>query len=84
MEAIKFNIRNEKDAKKLPEEQSVHSIMLWCNNCLFVTEHIQTAVAFLSTMVKCPDENDWGKLKRVKKHLNGMQNSELRLTGSSI
>ena len=27
---------------------------------------IQTAVAFLSTMVKSPDEDDWGKFKSSK------------------
>ena len=28
---------------------------------------IQTAVAFLTTRVKGPDEDDWGKVKRVLK-----------------
>ncbi len=31
---------------------------------------IETAVAFLTTRVKTPDEDDWGKLKRVLKYLN--------------
>ena len=29
---------------------------------------IQTAVAFLSTRVKSPDEDNWGKLKWVVKY----------------
>ena len=32
-----------------------------------VRRDIQTAVAFLTTRVKRPDEDDWGKLKRVLK-----------------
>ena len=32
---------------------------------------IQTTVAFLATRVKKTDEDDWGKLKRVLKYLNG-------------
>ena len=32
---------------------------------------IQTAVSFLTTRVKSPDEDDWGKLKWVLKYLTG-------------
>jgi hypothetical protein len=32
---------------------------------------IQTAVSFLATRVKAPDEDDWGKLIRVLKYING-------------
>jgi hypothetical protein len=32
---------------------------------------IQTAVAFLTTRVRSPDEDDWGKLKRVLKYIRG-------------
>jgi hypothetical protein len=32
---------------------------------------IQTAVAFLTTRVKNPEEDDWDKLRRVLKYLNG-------------
>jgi hypothetical protein len=34
-------------------------------------QDIQIAVAFLTTRVKSPDEDDWEKLKRVLKYLNG-------------
>ncbi len=40
---------------------------------------IQTAVAFLTTRVKSPDIDDWGKLKRVLKYLNGTKYLKLRL-----
>lgn len=40
---------------------------------------IQTSVAFLTTRVKAPDEDDWGKLKRVLKYLKGTIDLGLRL-----
>ena len=44
----------------------------------------QTAVAFLTTRVKSPDEDDWGKLKRVLKYLNGTKYLKLRLTVDNL
>jgi hypothetical protein len=41
---------------------------------------IQTAVAFLTTRVKCPDKDDWGKLKRVLKYLNDTRYLKLKLS----
>lgn len=41
---------------------------------------IQTPVDFLTTRVKNLDEDDWGKLKRVLKYLNGTMTLDLRLT----
>jgi len=34
--------------------------------------------------VKNPDEDDWGKLKRVLKYLNGTRYLKLRLTVESM
>eukprot|EP00957_Ditylum_brightwellii_P061859 4694314-Ditylum_brightwellii.AAC.1 len=39
--------------------------------CKQARQGIQTAITFLSTRVKEPDEDDWKKLKRVLLHLNG-------------
>ena len=39
---------------------------------------IQTPVAFLTARVKWPDEDNWGKLKRVLKYMNWTQ--QLKLT----
>ena len=36
--------------------------------------NIETAAVFLSTRLKSPDEDDWGKLKRVIKYLNATKN----------
>jgi hypothetical protein len=44
-----------------------------------VRRDIQMAVAFLTTRVKSPDKDDWGKLKQVLKYLNGTKYLKLRL-----
>jgi hypothetical protein len=49
-----------------------------------VRRDIQTAVAFLTTRVKKPDEDDWGKLKRVLKYLMGMRHMRLRLSVNAL
>jgi hypothetical protein len=43
-------------------------------------QDIQAVVAFLTTRVKCPDEDDWGKLKQVLKYLNGTKYLRLNLS----
>ena len=40
---------------------------------------IQTPVAFLTTRVKKPDEDDWGKLRRLLKYLKGTKYMKLTL-----
>jgi hypothetical protein len=42
------------------------------------------AVAFLTTRVKSPDEDDWGKLMRVLKYLNRTKYLKLRLTEDNL
>ena len=66
----------DKNTIMLPEDQAIafhHTVA----QLLFVSAgarwNIQTLVAFLTTWVNCPDEDDWGKLKRVLKYLNGTQ-----------
>ena len=78
-----FQVRPDGDAQKLPEEQAVafhHSTA----QLLFISSRcrrdIQTAVAFLTTRVKSPDEDDWGKLKRVMRYLKGTRGLKLTLT----
>jgi hypothetical protein len=46
--------------------------------------NIQTAVAFLTTRVKSPDKDDWGKLKRVLKYLNGTKYLKLKLSVDNL
>ncbi len=45
---------------------------------------IATPVAFLTTRVKKPDEDDWGKLKRVLKYLKGTKYMKLTLSVSDL
>jgi hypothetical protein len=42
-------------------------------------QDIQMAVSFLTTRVQSPDEDDWEKLKRILKYLNGTRNLKLKL-----
>ena len=69
------------DCEKLPEKtaQLFHHItakLLYL--CRRTRQDIQTAVAFLCTMVKSPDIDDYKKLARVIQYLRGTQ--ELTLT----
>ena len=45
---------------------------------------ISTAISFLTTCVKQPDEDDWGKLKRVLNYLNGTRHMKLTLSVDSM
>jgi hypothetical protein len=82
-----FEVRDDEEARKLNKEQALafhHTV----TQLLFMTtrarQDIQTAVAFLTTRVKSPDEDDWGKLKRVLKYLNGTRYLKFRLTVESM
>ena len=43
-----------------------------------------TAVSFLTTQVKAPDEDDWGKLVRVLKYINGTRYMKLILSADEM
>ena len=80
-----FQVRD--DDRPLPEEQAVmfHHVtaqLLFASTR--VRRDIQTTVAFLTTRVKNPGEDDWGKLKRVLKYLNGTRKLHLKLTVDSL
>jgi hypothetical protein len=51
--------------------------LLFAANC--VHWDIQMAVSFLTTRVQSLDEDDWEKLKRILKYLNGTRNLKLTL-----
>ena len=46
--------------------------------------YIKIAVSFLTTRVKKPDKDDWGKLKIALKYLNGTRRLKLTLTIESM
>jgi hypothetical protein len=57
---------------------TVYQLLLAANH---VHQDIQAAVSFLTTRVQSPNENDWKKLKRILKYLNGTRNLKLMLCG---
>eukprot|EP00804_Cyclotella_cryptica_P026252 CCRYP_019833-RA/>CCRYP_019833-RA protein AED:0.40 eAED:0.40 QI:0/-1/0/1/-1/1/1/0/167 len=84
-----FGVRPDDDPKKLLLEETRaeafhHAVALG----LFVTTRyrhdIRTAIAFLRTQVKKPDEDDWGKLKRLLKYNRGMLYLTLNLEATNL
>ena len=75
------------DGRKLGEDQSdafhhtVYQLLFAANRA---RRDIQTAVSFLTTRVKAPDEDDWGKLKRVLRYLNGTKHLKLTLQADQL
>ncbi len=65
-----FDIRDKKEAPVLEEERALafhHTVAQLRFMATRARRDIQTAMVFLTTRVKAPDEDDWGKLKRVLK-----------------
>ena len=82
-----FEIKDDDEVKKINQEQALvfhHMVAQLLFMATRARRDIQTAVAFLTTRVKGPDEDDWGKLKRVLKYLNGTRYLKLRLTVESM
>jgi hypothetical protein len=78
-----FEVRDEKEAQALKEEQALafhHMVAQLLFMATRARRDIHTAVAFLTTRVKNPDEDDWGKLKQVLKYLNGTRYLKLKLS----
>ena len=73
------------DCPKLPEEnaKTFHNFVA---KSLFLTKRarpdIATAVAFMTTRVKGPDDDDWKKLVRMMRYLRGTPNLSLILEAS--
>ena len=76
-------IRDKKDERLLKEARALafHQTVA---QLLFMStkgsRDIQTVIAVLTTRVKVPDKDDWGKLKRVLKHLNGTSYLKLKMS----
>jgi hypothetical protein len=77
-----FQVRD--DAPKLSEKLArvFHN---FAARGLFATKRarpdIHTAIAFLTTRVREPDEDDWKKLRRMMRYLRGTKNLALTLSG---
>jgi hypothetical protein len=82
-----FAVRDKSEARVLEEERALafhHMVAQLLFMCTRAQRDIQTADAFLTTRVKSPDEDDWGKLKRVLKYLNGTKYLKLRLSVENV
>ena len=82
-----FSVRDTDEAKYQPEEKTI-AFHHTTAKLLFLSSrairYIQTAVSFLTKRVKKPDKDDWGKLKRALKYLNGTRRLKLTLTIESM
>ena len=80
-----FKVRE--DGRKLSEElvdvfhHTVYRLLFAANRA---RRDIQTAISFLTTLVKAPDEDNLGKLVRVLKYINLMRYMKLILSTDAI
>ena len=80
-----FQVRD--DGRKLNDEQAeafhhtVYQLLFTSNRA---RRDIQTAISFLTTRVLAPDEDVWGKLKRILKYLKGTCYMKLKLTTDAL
>ncbi len=82
-----FTMKDESLAKPLLEEQVRafhHMTALLLFLSARVQQDIQPAMAFLTTRVRCPDEDDWGKVKRLLGYLKGTLNMQLILSADWV
>ena len=82
-----FDVREDNKDILLPEEQAL-AFHRTTAQLLFLSARarpdVRTAVSFLCTRTKQPDEDDWGKLKRVLKYLYGTLHMKLCLTAENL
>jgi hypothetical protein len=82
-----FTVREESKAKFLSEAQAQafhHTVTQLLFLCKRTRRDIQTAVSFLTTRVKRPDKDDWGKLKRILQYLRGTHHMKLNLSADNL
>jgi hypothetical protein len=80
-------MRDESEAKFLPEKQAQafhHTVAQLLFLCKQTHCDIQTVVSFLTTRVKRPDKDNWGKLKRVLRYLCGTRHMKLNLLADNL
>ena len=82
-----FEVRPDDERKLLEEERAIafhHSVAHLLFIAIRCRHDIQTAVAFLTTRVKTPDEDDWVKLKRLMKYLKSTVYLKLALEADNL
>ena len=76
-----FQVREEEESKFLDEYRAEHFHPIVAQFLFMINQSrrgIHMAVLFRTTRVKRPDEDDWGKFKRVLKYLK--RTKYMRLT----
>ncbi len=77
----------QEDGRKLSKElaevfhHTVYQLLFSANRA---RHDIQMAVSFLTIRVKAPDQDNWGKLVRILKYLNGTRYMKLILSADEI
>jgi hypothetical protein len=84
-----FKVRDESDPKYEALDDEMKAAFHHATaQLLYLSQRarrdIQTPVAFLTTRVKKPDRDDWGKLKRVLKYLKSTRSMPLRIQIDSL
>jgi hypothetical protein len=82
-----FTVLDALEAKFLPEEKAQafhHTVAQLLLLCKCTRRDIQTTISFLTTRVKRPDEDEWGKLKRVLRYLRGTRHMKLNLSANNL
>jgi hypothetical protein len=82
-----FDIRPDEERTLLNEEQARafhHAVAQLLFASARSRKDIQTAVSFLTTRVKQPDEDDWNKLKRLLSYIRGTVYMPLILKADSL
>ena len=82
-----FTVRDEKETRALEEGRALefhHTVAQLLFMSTRARRDIQTAVAFLTSRGKNPEEDDWGKLKRVLKYLVGTRYLKLKLSVDNL
>ena len=81
-----FKVRSATNAKLLLEDQATayHHTLAQLLFLSRVRRDIQMTVAFLTTRVKSPDKDDWGKLKWVLKYIQTTCSLPLSLFAESL
>jgi hypothetical protein len=82
-----FTIIPEKECKALNESEAMafhHSVAQLLFASTRARKDIHTTTAFLTMRVRNPDEDDWGKLRRLMRYIKGKINLPLILRADSL
>jgi hypothetical protein len=82
-----FDVRPDEERTLINEEQAQafhHAVAQLIFTSARSRKDMQTAVSFLTTRVKQPDKDDWGKLKRLIKYIHGTVYMPLILKADSL